>query len=244
MLRSQTFRPKPLTALRALRDLMADPDDTHQVFIMARALEGPSLHRNFRRFKGTSTGRAVLDEQRDLLTRLIDDEYLRGLPEGSLGRAYLDFRERAGITAEALVEASRTDAPVPEPDVQRMRDRMRDSHDLLHVVTGYDTDLVGEGAVLAFTYAHTRNPALGLIVLSAVLKSRGEFAHARRTIVHALLRGHLAAWLPQTDWEALLELPLDEARRRLGVGDPPRYRHVYPHEFVMDKPWRRARSSR
>lgn len=222
----QKFRPRPVEALRALRELLADPDDTHQVFVMARALEGPILLRNYERFRNTELGREVLEQERDLLDTLVDEAYLESLPVGSLGRAYLDFRREAGITAEGLVEASKTDHPVPERNVERMRNRMRDAHDLIHVLTGYDTDLVGEGAVLAFTFAQTGNPALALIVLAGVLKARGEFSHARRTILYGLVRGRRAAWLPETDWEAMLALPLDEARRRLGIDDPPSYERV------------------
>ena len=36
-------------------------------------------------------------------------------------------------------------------------------------------------------------------------------------------RGKQAAWLPGEDWEALLELPLEEVRTKLGLGAPPVY---------------------
>lgn len=226
------FRPRPLVALRALRNLLADPDDTHQVFIMARALEGPTLRRNYLRFCETPTGREVLDEGRDLLDLLVDEDYLASLPPASLGRVYLEFRRAHGITAEGLVEASETDDPLPEPEVERFRNRMRDAHDLIHVVTGYDTDLVGEAAVLAFTFAQTHNPALFLIVAAAVLRSRGDLQHARRTIVHGLVRGRRARWLPECNWERMLERPLDAVRRDLAIDAPPDYRHVYPEEYA------------
>ncbi len=231
MERNRKLRNRPVVALRALRELMADPDDTHQVFVMARALEGRALQRNFARFRQSPTGQAVLEQQRDLLETLIDEDYLASLPDDSLGRAYLEFRRHAGITADGLVAASETENPVPEPNIERMRNRMRDAHDLIHVLTGYDTDLVGEGAVLAFTFAQTGNPALALIVLAGLVKARGELSHARRTIVRGLLRGRRASWLPATDWEHMLTLPLAEVRERLGIDEPPQYRHVYPEEF-------------
>ena len=39
----------------------------------------------------------------------------------------------------------------------------------------------------------------------------------------ALARSRRAPWLPVADWEALLELPLDEVRAQLSLGDPPVY---------------------
>jgi ubiquinone biosynthesis protein COQ4 len=101
---------------------------------------------------------------------------------------------------------------------------MRDTHDLWHVVLGYRGDVLGEAALLAFTFAQTRNPAIGVLVLVGLSKLRT--AAARRLIVDALARGLRAAWFPEQAWETLLPLPLDEVRRRLHVGASPEYTPV------------------
>ena len=100
---------------------------------------------------------------------------------------------------------------------------MRDQHDLWHVVTGYGRDLVGEAAVLAFTYAQTRNRGIGLIVAMAYWKGGKSVSWFRPFLREAYRRGRRAAWLPATDWEALLARPLHEVRAELGVGEPRGY---------------------
>jgi len=45
----------------------------------------------------------------------------------------------------------------------------------------------------------------------------------RPLVRQAYRRGRRAAWLPATDWEALLPRPLHEVRVELGVGEPPGY---------------------
>jgi hypothetical protein len=112
-------RLRPLTALRAARTLIAT-GDTRQVFILLRAMRGRSWVRNFHRFAQSDVGREVLRESRDLLPLLQDREGLRRLPDGSLGRAYLEFMESEDLSADALVMASQDwdNDPVP-PDVQR-----------------------------------------------------------------------------------------------------------------------------
>ncbi len=222
---------KPLEAMRALRELLKNPDDTAQVFRMIKALEGPTLDWMFNRFVHSATGRRILVEERELLQTLIDEDYLESLPEGSLGRVYLEFRREAGITADGLVKASEVEDRMDDVDLQRFRDRMRDAHDLWHVVTGYDTDLVGEGAVLAFSFAQGRNPAIGLIVAAGFLRARGPVAHARGVIVEGFRRGLTSAWLPVADWEALLPRPLDEVRTELGLTDVPTYEHLYSKDL-------------
>ena len=100
--------------------------------------------------------------------------------------------------------------------------RLRDLHDVFHVVTGYGRDLRGEAAVLAFTVPQTRNPGIAYLVLSA-LRRAGFRSEMGRLIRQAFARGRRAAWLVDEDWESLLERPLDEVRDELRIGPPPRY---------------------
>ncbi len=217
-------RIRPLVALRAIRELLRNPDDTSQVFHIVEALKGGHEIRTLERMRATATGREILENERELLDCLANREALRRLPEGSLGHQYASFMDREQISAEGLVNASgrrfeRTQTG--DPAGGRLRRRMRDSHDLWHVVTGYDRDLIGEAALLAFTYAQTRNRGVGLIVAIAWLRSPGA---ARRVIREAFLRGRRAGWLPAVPWEALLPLPLAQVRAELGLElDPPSY---------------------
>lgn len=229
-------RYRPLDALRALRVLARDPDDTGQVFKIVAALSGDTQLRIARRLAQSETGQKLLREGKSLLPVLVDRERLRSLPEDSLGRAYLQFCERAGITADGLVAASREgDMSALGEEEQFVHARMRDIHDLLHVVTGYQTDLVGEASVLAFTVAQTRNPGIALIVALAYLRPRGPLHNARQVVRQAFGRGRRAAWLPAADWETLLARPLSEVRRELGLGEPPAYSPVWPHQVFAHK---------
>lgn len=66
--RGVASRPlRPLNALRSMRTLLADPDDTAQVFHIIRALTGSSFERLYQRVLAHPTGRIVLEERRDLL---------------------------------------------------------------------------------------------------------------------------------------------------------------------------------
>jgi len=210
-------------AWKALQLLLTNPDDTQQVFVMIDALSGNSPRRMLKRFAGEASGAKLLANRSDVLTKLQDREFLRGLPAGSLGRAYLQFVESEGITADGLVDASRVrdEAEVVDPNLEYLRQRMRDTHDLWHAVTGYKGDLVGEASLLAFSFAQTKNPAIGLIVMAALL--RGEEPGVRRQIVRGFARGVRARWLVAFDWEAALSRPVEEVRQELRVGPPPEY---------------------
>lgn len=230
------------TARRALGALIEDPDDTKQAFRIVKALGGPTAERMFRRFRDTDAGKAVLRERRSLLAALSDTARLETLPPGTVGHAYLEFLRSHQITAEGLVQASEPEAADPDLDEDRVRfaDRMRDMHDLWHVVTGYRGDLVGEAAILAFIFAQTKNPGAGLIALAGFAKI-GVIPGARGVIARGFVRGLRAEWLAAVDWEAMLARPLADVRRELGLDDPPQYTPIYTSDEVAIAPLRDAR---
>jgi ubiquinone biosynthesis protein COQ4 len=210
---------QPLRALRAVAAIARNPDDTAQVFTLIEALSGvrtPSW------IAGRLDGSALLREQPEILRRLTDRTALRRMPADSLAYAYLRFVESEGITAEGLRDASaHGETRAGESDVEYVRRRMRDTHDLWHAVLGYRGDVLGEAAVLAFTFAQTRNPAIAVLVLVGLAKLYS--AEARTIIVGGFTRGLRAAWFPAQEWESLLALPVEEVRRRLNVDRPPQY---------------------
>ena len=232
-LSAPALRREPLEAFKALLRLARDPDDTALVFDIVRALEGPELMRNYARFRETALGAAPPSS---LAATLADRDALRALPAGSLGRAYLAFAEANGLEAEGFVEVSQSVGyeRFTDPALRAFAERLRDQHDLWHVVTGYGPDVVGELSLLAFTFAQTRTAGIGLILGAGVLVSlpflrRGQAARA--TILEGAKRGRQAAWLPATPWEDLLDQPLNAVRLRLRVGLPPVYRQVFTREL-------------
>ena len=237
----RTTRVRPLDALRAMRLAVRNPDDTEQAVRMLSALAGKSVERVMARFLRAPHGREILERGRNLLEVLVDREALRRLPVGSFGRSYVEWLEREQISAEGLVAAS--EAAV-EGEGERegpyftLGCRMREMHDLLHVITGYGRDLVGEVGVLAFTYAQTRHSGIGFLLAVAYTRSffggpgqpaaatREARASIREHLFEGYRRGRKADWIVGADWEALLALPIDEVRRRFRIPDPPVYREL------------------
>ncbi|MGB8221490.1 MAG: Coq4 family protein [Polyangiales bacterium] len=225
---------RPLTAIRAVRDLFANPNDTQYVFEIIDALQGPALMRMRNRLRRSEQGRRLLSEQPDLLPLLNDRESLRRLPEGSLGRAYLAFVEAEGISANGLVGASELSRQGAEAaELRWIRDWLRDTHDLWHAVLGYQGDLVGEAALLAFSHHETRNMGVGMIATVACFKL-GRLTDpaigARHAIAEGRRRAKHAAWFVGVPWHRWLARPVEEVRRELGVEGIAQYTPVRSHE--------------
>jgi ubiquinone biosynthesis protein COQ4 len=235
---SQSFNPAvPMkrewgTALRALRRLLADRDDTVQVFRIMRALNGDTSHRNYRRLIGTPEGGRLAYRRVELAARLCDRSWIDSFPEGSVGAAYRAFLDRTGYSADGLAELSVQDAPYP-PDLEHpfawFGRRERDVHDIWHVLTGYEADEpLGEACLVAFSYAQTGGLGWAAIAVGAALKSlriTRDTAFAR-AVWEGRRHGKKAGWLHAEDYEALMAEPLEEARARLRIAEPVRYREA------------------
>jgi ubiquinone biosynthesis protein COQ4 len=224
----------PVRALAALRELIKNPDDTRHVFTIIESLSGRAPLRMLARFRDSESGRRLLAGRAQILPILRDRPALERMPPGSLAHAYLAFLDRERISADGLVQASvdgETEVSASGPDLEYVGDRLRDTHDLWHTVSGYQGDLYGETALLAFTVVHTLNPGVALIVLTALLRARDPKLF--RLVWSGLASGARAEWLPPVEWESLLPLPLDEVRRRLRVAVAPSYEPVRTADLRM-----------
>jgi len=240
-------RVQPLKAIRAIRALIADKEDTSQVFKIIDALSGNSGDEQFQRFVRTETGQRILAEKRNLVTTLSDQARLAAMPQGTLGRAYYEFMAEENLTADGLVEASevvRREDDGRTPEERLFGFRNRDQHDLWHVTTGYGRDGLGELALLAFTYAQTRNRGIGFIVLVGAHKSRNSLpgVNVWRIVREAYRNGKKAAWLPATDWEAMLDKPLSDVRAELGITAPAAYKEAEPLSLSAEQAFKAMRA--
>jgi ubiquinone biosynthesis protein COQ4 len=220
-------RPVQWRRLREQLEILRDGDPAKGVdaaYAVADAIGGMSDERLLRRMLATEAGRALVQSRVSLPDRLADHDGLRRLPAGSLGRAFLAFSERNDLNARKLVETHHVmsrDYARLDPVRQWASDRFTVMHDLLHVVAGYDTTILGESALMGFFLAQRFNDrALPIFILMSLLTGR---IGARDTFV-SIRRGWRAAQLASQPWEALLDQPLEAVRARLGV-DPPEHAH-------------------
>lgn len=217
-------RIQPLRALRALGRILRDPNDTEQVFEILGAMGGRAIRRRVKVLRKTEEGRSLLDAQPELLHAL-HGTTAEDFAPGTLGWAYHEFLLREGITTDGLVAVSDASTENLSDDTLYLSERMTQSHDLWHVVAGYQGDIVGEAALLAFTYAQVRNPGILLLVGALYVMAAGKLG-ARRVIREAYRRGKRARDIVGVHWEDELHRPLAEVRERHGVDEPPKYRPI------------------
>ena len=227
-------RMRPFKAYKHFRALVQDKEDTTQVFDIIEALDGSNILKDYKRFMASAEGQARYAEQRELVPLLDDHDTLRQLPLGSVGQHYCDFMETQGLTAQGLVdEYERWGKRLEDyyyADVAWFGNRRRDVHDLMHIMTGYSRDALGEACVLNFT--HSQHGGLGIYFIAhmaslEVRKHAPKGAPVWKAVREAKKNGALAESICQQDIEALLAEPLESARKRLGILPPTHYNAVH-----------------
>ncbi|MFO0587329.1 MAG: hypothetical protein U0441_07315 [Polyangiaceae bacterium] len=150
---------------------------------------------------------------------------LRGYAEGTLGRALFDFYTSRGFQFPGEKGGA------PEGLL---------SHDLTHILSGYDTDLHGEARVLAFTAGYQRQKVFGTLLFVVVLAQHDirltplapsvkcglDSPHLVTEMVEAFARGARMTIDLSDGWDfwPLMDKPVDEVRRLYNIDvlkDPP-----------------------
>jgi len=229
-------RPKPkrrpLKAWRHMQKLIADKEDTAQVFHIIEALNGNSNRKDFDRFLRSKMGPSLL-QRRSFLPSLLDEHApLKALPEGTVGRAYVEFMEREGLTAHGLVEESRLQRQNElafDDDLLWYSNRLRDTHDMYHVLTGYGRDALGEDALLGYT--HSQHGGLGISFIAfmgnrQIAKAAPRDARVKEVLAEGRRNGKNAKRIVEQDIEGLLDQPLEEVRARLNIAEPVLYKRA------------------
>jgi ubiquinone biosynthesis protein COQ4 len=199
--------------LRALRDSSATED-----LLLGEELSSVGrMEALVPLLEGSEEGRAILRERPRIDRAHVDFEALARLPEGTLGRAYVEHLSRCGLDPDALT------TPVTRgrsPLARYLLERVRQTHDIWHTVLGLGAAGHEEVLVHAFQWPQLRMPYSALVVGFGAVKHlalEGRLALARGALREAARAGRAAAPLLPVYWERHWEEPLPALRVRLRI---------------------------
>ena len=206
-----------LKIARAMGRLIEDPTRTDEIFKLSR------IGRQAKNPVGLQAMLEFIEQKRDFIDLwksgyrppLPTLEALRAYPTGTLGAAYYVHLNSNGLQPDFF--PSEPVAGLLEFTIQRLRQ----THDLWHVLVGFDTSVPGEIGLQAFSLAQVRN-VLSVVLLFGgmmhlALKSPRELPLAMDKIVDGYTRGKAARFLLAERWEELLGESLLQARQRVGL---------------------------
>lgn len=201
-------------ALSALAKVVRDPTQTDQVLVFTTYANAGAIRGRLDRFFADPNGAKLFAEHRTIDSHTIDLDALEALPEGTLGHAYARFLRSRGLTPEVF---DGEPAAVSDKRTAYVIQRMRQTHDLWHVVTGNDTDPAGEVALQAFTFAQVHAPSSLILAAVGTIKASRAKPTLVRDVVRAFRLGNRAEELAVFPWEDHWATPLTEVRAMLGL---------------------------
>jgi ubiquinone biosynthesis protein COQ4 len=216
------LRP-PLAKLRITRSflrLFRDPSRLDEVFRIIDTLSDPRSGFATRERKDMIIGAVRrkpgcerLFEDRPLATEKVDLDALLALPEGSLGRTYAVHMRSNRLDPDFYPKLE------PIDELKWLSLRMRQVHDIWHVLVNFHVDAIGEVGLQAFTAAQV--PALfpPVIVAGGILRSLSldRLPETTDAVADGFHAGRSARAILTYRWEERWEEPLEELRREVGI---------------------------
>ncbi|MEM7664618.1 MAG: Coq4 family protein [Pseudomonadota bacterium] len=223
---------KPFKALHHFRNLIADKEDTKEVFFIIEALKGRKVQKQAEEFLRTKIAKDLIRREEEIAIADMLDDHDRWADCGpnTVAQNYIRFMKHEGLTANGLVEESYSWRPREERPVDQLEwylNRLRDTHDLFHVLTSYGRDALGEAALLGFSYEQNHNLGVKFIAYAGarqIKKVTRTSAPLYSAIKEARALGKAAAKLAHMDVEAVMREDIDQARAQLNIGEPVIYR--------------------
>ncbi len=142
----------------ALKILEHAPDDPVQGPLFEYCLDSASHRTLVKELKASPVGQRLLAERPTMQGPDLDLAALGKLPEGTFGHELARYFKDNGIGPFL------TTFPVDNDEVF-MAKRYRETHDLLHVLTGYATHMLGEMELQAFVWGNLGLPSAAMIVM-------------------------------------------------------------------------------
>ena len=220
-------------AWRNFRDLVKDKEDTSKVTEIFQALPWRGIYDAALSFLKTERAQEIRRKEPSLVAILDNHEELRKLPKDSLAHIYCDFMEREGLSAQGLVDELDKNRPADmywDDQVTWYFNRMRDTHDLMHILSGFGRDALGEQCVLAFTYSQQPSPAhlfLGYAGALEIARRATVKVPVFRAVREGQKMGKVCPRLVEMSITELLALPIEDVRAKLNIKPPKFYNQAH-----------------
>ncbi len=237
----------------------------HQAYLLLKGICNFLLHPTQREtFMALSEALVRFQSNRDAVSFMLEDPAVRELcreryigtsydpakliqyPPGSLGHELAAAMMRHDFDPEFYRDFYGDAPPVFENDEQYLRFRVRQTHDIVHVITGFDmTEFPGELGMQAFHAAQTRRPfsiALVGFGLIRIVLTPEELPRTLHQVAKGLAMGYGSRSLVGMRFEDDWAKPVEAWRRELGL--VPEDALAFPSRAVREEhsEVRRARS--
>lgn len=211
-----------LSTVKSVLNLLKDPTQTESIYDVEDALlrSHPQTMAASLKYMMSDPDVAALAKER-YTASVPDLAKLMTCPANSLGYAFAQYISSSGFDPGFYRKIDVVD------DETCLLFRLRQTHDIWHVVTGMSVDVPGELGVKAFELAQTRRPLAGVLIaggfLNILLNQPDQLDRLLDRIASGYRMGAKAKPLLAQKWEEDWHKPLSEWRSELGIEPMPVY---------------------
>lgn len=200
--------------LLSLFKISRNPENTEAVFDIGESLYALGANEVARvKFEKDPASVAVIEKRK--LIQPYSLQELQKLPAGTLGRTYADHMISLKLDPNFYRQLE-----IKNNTVYVMM-RMRQTHDLWHVVTGFNTTVPGEIGLQAFMAAQTAVPLSPVLIAGSLFQT----AVKKHELLEPIMENIISGWkmgkaskpIFGFDWEQNWATPLSEIRSQYGI---------------------------
>jgi ubiquinone biosynthesis protein COQ4 len=203
-----------LSTLKGAVSLLRDPSATESVYDVEDGLRQTKAAQLSIEFVKRHPDVAALIQER-YLAPLPNLEQLQCCPPDSLGFVYAKYITESGFDPNFY----RT-LPV-EDDISYVFMRLRQTHDIWHLVAGFKTDVPGELGLKAFELAQTHRTMAAILLAGGLLQTLLKTPEQLDLLLDNIATGYRLGCQAQPflaqKWEHHWEKPLNQWRTELGI---------------------------
>ena len=145
----------------------------------------------------------------------IELDALLSLPAESFGHQWAAFMLEHQLNPHFFENLQEHD------DRSYLINRLHDTHDMWHVLLGFDTSEAGEAGMNAFTYAQSGSPTTCMLMAAKLVRAIGADEQTRQQMMQNIARGYQLGMQARSflavAWEDHWETPLQQLRQQVGV---------------------------
>lgn len=216
MAKSLISQVSTITKLRIFKSYLAvaiDIQNTNDIFMLSEYVPQSVINSYIDEMKKHPRVRQAFAERR-LLPRFSLDK-LSKLPVGTFGKEYAEFMKRNGLDPEFYLKIE------IKSDADFFRLSTYQTHDMWHIVTGFEPNPPGELGLMGFYYQQFPQP-LPLMILSAgilntLLSGANDGGERLERISQGWTMGKGAEPLFGLHWDKYWETPLTELRAEFNI---------------------------
>ncbi|HEX6689638.1 MAG TPA: Coq4 family protein [Burkholderiales bacterium] len=219
--RLREYRKNNLRSMYAVYKLAKDPSQTKYVFMISTAQDNIA---ESERVRGQIKNPYASEDLEGMWqTRFHAGQYdvdrLLELPADTLGGAYARHMRANNLRPDYYKDVA------PRHRMHFLRLRIHQTHDIWHVLTGFNTDEFGEVGLQGFYFGQFTSGQAAIIGAAAILKSvlRGRLSDLEKHVdvfCEGYCNGKRAERLLAVKWEELWGEKLEEVRRRYRIAEP------------------------